>query len=161
MSYDFNADEVFEMAEQIERNGAAFYRNAAQQISDPAEKQLLTELAQMEDDHEKTFATLRKSLSAKDRETVVFDPMDEAGSYLRALADTRVFFEKKMDTSSMEAVLKDAILAEKDSIVFYLGMKDAVPGDLGQDKIEAIIKEEMSHIRLLSRKLLECKKSGS
>ncbi len=26
MSYDFNADEIFEMAEQIEKNGAAFYR---------------------------------------------------------------------------------------------------------------------------------------
>ena len=26
MSYDFNADEVFEMAEQMERNGAKFYR---------------------------------------------------------------------------------------------------------------------------------------
>ena len=25
----FNADEVFEMAEQIEKNGAKFYRNAA------------------------------------------------------------------------------------------------------------------------------------
>jgi len=29
MSYDFNADEVFEMAEQIERNGVRFYREAA------------------------------------------------------------------------------------------------------------------------------------
>ena len=29
MMYDFNADDIFEMAEQLERNGAAFYRNAA------------------------------------------------------------------------------------------------------------------------------------
>ena len=28
MAFVFNADEVFEMAEQIERNGAAFYRLA-------------------------------------------------------------------------------------------------------------------------------------
>jgi hypothetical protein len=28
MSYDFNAEEVFEMAIQIEANGAAFYRKA-------------------------------------------------------------------------------------------------------------------------------------
>ena len=158
MSYDFNADEVFEMAQQIERNGAAFYRNAAQQISDPEDRALLNDLARMEDDHEKTFAALRKDLSAKEKESTIFDPMDEAADYMRALADTRVFFEKKLDASSMEAVLKDAILAEKDSIVFYLGMKDAVPADLGKEKIDAIIKEEMSHIRLLSKKLLASKK---
>ena len=34
MSYDFNADEIFEIAEQIERNGAKFYRNAAESIAD-------------------------------------------------------------------------------------------------------------------------------
>ena len=30
MIYDFIADDVFEMAEQLERNGAKFYREAAQ-----------------------------------------------------------------------------------------------------------------------------------
>lgn len=29
MGYDFNAEEIFEMAVQIEKNGAAFYRKAA------------------------------------------------------------------------------------------------------------------------------------
>ena len=29
MSVDFNADEIFEMAEQIERNGVKFYNKAA------------------------------------------------------------------------------------------------------------------------------------
>ena len=43
----------------------------------------------------------------------------------------------------MKQILKGAIEAEKDSIVFYLGMKNAVPENLGQDKIEAIIQEEM------------------
>jgi len=56
-----------------------------------------------------------------------FDPEGEAALYIRSLADTRVFFEKKIDTSSMEEILKEAILAEKDSIVFYLGMKEMVP----------------------------------
>jgi rubrerythrin len=158
MTYDFNADEVFEMAEQIERNGAKFYREAAQKISDPGEKKLLNELAEMEDEHEKTFSSLRKTISDKARKSTVFDPMDEVGAYLRALADTRVFFEKKLDSSSMTSILKDAISAEKDSIVFYLGMKEAVPADMGKDKIEAIIKEEMSHIRLLGKELAARKK---
>ena len=46
----------------------------------------------------------------------------------------------------MVEILKSAIEAEKDSIVFYLGMKEAIPQNLGRDRIEAIIKEEMEHI---------------
>lgn len=46
-----------------------------------------------------------------------------------------------------------AIGLEKDSIVFYLGMKEAVPQRSGRDKIEGIIKEEMRHMATLSREL--------
>ena len=41
MSYDFNADEVFEMAEQMERNGAKFYRDAAETAADASNKEML------------------------------------------------------------------------------------------------------------------------
>ena len=54
----------------------------------------------------------------------------------------------------MVEILKSAIEAEKDSIVFYLGMKEAVPKNLGKGRIEAIIKEEMEHIRMLSKELV-------
>jgi len=158
MGYDFNADEIFEMAEQIERNGASFYRKAAESIDDPAGKKLLLNFAAMEDEHEKTFAALRKDLSEKEKTTTTFDPDGEAALYLKALADTRVFFEKKIDTSTMEKILREAILAEKDSIVFYLGMKEMVAEKFGKTKINAIIKEEMAHIKLLSGKLVALKR---
>jgi rubrerythrin len=157
MSYDFNADEVFEMAEQMERNGAKFYRNAAEYTQDPANKKFLQELAAMEDEHEKIFKSMRAELSAKEKESTVFDPEGEATLYLRALADTRVFFEKEIDVTSMKKILKSAIEAEKDSIVFYLGMKEAVPEKFGRAKLDHIIKEEMGHVRLLSGKLVELK----
>ncbi len=158
MAYVFNMNEILEMAEQIERNGAAFYRNAAKGISDSQKSEYLLELAQMEDQHEKTFASLRAQLSEKEKIPTIFDPEDETVLYLRALADTRVFFEKKIDTSSMEEILKEALTAEKDSIVFYLGMKDLVPEKFGKEKIDSIIKEEMAHIKLLGKKLVELKK---
>ena len=154
MSYDFNADEVFEMAEQIERNGAKFYRDAAKSITDSSNKDLLRSLSKMEETHEKTFQSMRAALSAAEKASTVFDPAGEAALYLRALADTRVFFEKKIDLSSITEILKSAIAAEKDSIVFYLGMKEAVPESLGQDRINRIIKEEMGHIRMLSKELI-------
>jgi len=157
MSYDFNADEIFEMAEQLERNGAKFYRQAAESVSEPDRKAFLEQLAAMEDDHEKTFAAMRADLGAGEKQSTVFDPNGDAVLYLKALADTRVFFEKEIDLSTMEEILKAAIEAEKDSIVFYLGMKSAVPEERGKSRLDAIIKEEMGHIRLLSQKLVQYK----
>ena len=158
MSYDFNADDVLAMAEQIETNGAKFYRSAANSTSDPDNKKFLLDLAAMEDQHENTFKAMRAELSEQEKESTVFDPEGEAGLYLRALADTRVFFEKEIDVTSMEAILKSAITAEKDSIVFYLGMKEAVSEGLGKGRIDKIIKEEMGHIKLLSGKLVAYRK---
>ncbi len=154
MGWDFNADEIFEMAEQIERNGAKYYRNAAEFVSTEEDKKFLIELAEMEDEHEVTFAELRKDLSLNEKESVTFDPEDEAAQYLKALADTRIFYKKTIDLSSMEGVLTGAITAEKDSIAFYLGMKEMVGTNHGKNHIDAIIKEEMKHISLLSKRLL-------
>ena len=153
MSYDFTADDIFEMAQQLERNGAAFYRNAAENAVDPSAKALLSQLAEMEDAHEKTFSRLRADLTDKEKSPTVFDPGGESVLYLRALADTRVFFKKEINMTSMEEILKSAITAEKDSIVFYLGMKDLVPGKLGKERFDTIIKEEMGHIRILAKEL--------
>ena len=153
MNYDFNADEIFEMAEQMERNGAAFYRNAADSISDEKNKHMLLHLADMEVEHEKTFVEMRNALTDQEKATRIFDPEGEALLYLRALIDTRVFFQKEIDTTSMKEILKEALLAEKDAIVFYLGMKDMVPEKLGKSHLENIIREEMEHIKLIGRKL--------
>ena len=158
--YDFNADEIFEMAEALEKNGAAFYTKAAAGATDPTAKTLLEGLAAMEVDHQKTFAEFRAQLTDKDKQPLVFDPQGETAQYLKALADTRVFFEKQIDMTSLEAILKEAITAEKDSIVFYLGMKDMVPDGSGKDRIDAIIKEEMGHIQQLSRELAALKKKS-
>lgn len=158
MIYDFNADEIFEIAEKIEQNGAKFYRTAANAVKDDKAKALLEKLAMMEDNHERTFAQMRAQLKEKEKTATVFDPQNEAVLYLHALADMRVFFQKEIDTSSMETILKDAIGAEKDSIVFYLGISEAVPKEFGREKVSDIIKEEMGHIRLLSAELSACRR---
>ena len=158
MGFDFNADDILQLAEQIEKNGAKFYRESAEKVADTSAKELLLTLAAMEDDHEETFSNLRSALSATEKEATVFDPQGEAAGYLKALADTRVFFQKQIDSNTLEDILKEAITAEKDSIVFYLGMKDLVPESLGKGRIDAIIKEEMAHIRTLGKELIAVKK---
>ena len=159
MAVTFSADEIFEMAEQIERNGAKFYRVAAKGISNKEIKGLLEELAEMEAEHEATFASMRAELTSSEQQPSVFDPDDEVGLYLRAMADNRVF-DTKTDPSEQlsgretaEDILNTAIGLEKDSIVFYLGLEDYVPAKSGKGRIKAIIKEEMGHIALLRDKL--------
>ena len=157
MGMPFNADEVFEMAEQIERNGARFYRAAAEKF--PAVGQLLSELAAMEDNHEKTFAAMRSELSGTEAEPLVFDPDEQAQLYLQAMADEHIFNINSDPTNQLanletpEEVLKMAMGLERDSIAFYTGLKESVSRKAGKDKVEAIIKEEINHIAILSEKM--------
>jgi len=159
----FNADDIFEMAQQIERNGARFYRRAAQGITDSSARQLLLDLAAMEDEHEKVFASMRADLSPEERKPTVIDPYGEAVLYLRGMADGHVYDVKVDPTKwitgkeAMEEILRAAIGLEKDSIVFYLGLKDVVPERLGKQRVDAIIKEEMGHIGVLSREMASLK----
>ncbi|MBW2138188.1 MAG: hypothetical protein JRH06_11610 [Deltaproteobacteria bacterium] len=69
MGYEFNADEIFQMAEQIEINGESFYREMSKKISDSSVRETLLDLAAMESEHRKVFASMRAELSGgKDRQ---------------------------------------------------------------------------------------------
>ncbi len=156
MNKIYDADEIFEMALELERNGNEFYKKAAEGLTDSSNRKLLLDLAEMEVNHEKLFSDLRKELKTANPD--YFDPDGEAALYLHSIANTKIFFKREIDPTSLEDIFKEAILAEKDSTVFYLGMKEMVPDQAGKDKIDSIIKEEMSHIRILSEKLTELKK---
>ena len=157
MGVTFNADEVLEMAEQIERNGAKFYRAAAEKFS--SVRQMLLDLASMEDEHEKTFKDMRAQLSGREQEPMAFDPDNEARMYLQVVADGHVFDTKEDPAEQLkgkdkpEDVLRTAINMEKESIAFYAGLKECVPPRAGRDKVEGIIREEFGHIATLSEKL--------
>lgn len=158
MAAVFNSNEAFEMAERIEKNGAAFYRLAANKAFDPEKNQIFNKLANMEDGHYNVFHSMHLELTDEERQTTSYDPDDESALYLRTMADANVF-----DLRSPEVILKGvdtikdiyetAIRLEKDSITFYQGIKNLTPKKFGIDKVDAIIKEEMKHISILSREL--------
>ena len=50
MSIRFNAEEIYEMAETIERNGAKFYAEAAVKATDENVKTMLLDMAKMEEE---------------------------------------------------------------------------------------------------------------
>ena len=163
MGIKFSADEIFEMAIEIEKNGAGFYRQAAENASGKETKQMLLDMAGMEDEHRRIFEGMREQLSAREAEQTVFDPDNEAALYLQAMADGRGWEGKVSPTTKLtgdekiEDILRMAIEAEKNSVLFYVGLKDMVSAKAGKDKVEAIIREEMSHITLLSERLAELK----
>ncbi len=159
MALTFNADEVYEMAEQIERNGAKYYRKAAAGATDLRVRNLLVGLAAMEDRHERVFREMRSQLTEKQKQTTTYDPDDQAAAYLRALADGSVF-DVNADPSARltgketpEQVYRTAIELEKNSIVFYLGLVDMIDETLGKGRVGDIIKEEMRHVAMLSDEL--------
>ncbi|HEX41727.1 MAG TPA: rubrerythrin [Phycisphaerales bacterium] len=161
MAIPFNADEVFEMAEAIERNGAKFYRGAASRF--PAVADVFGKLAAMEDEHERTFAKMRAQLKGQEAEPLVFDPDGEAQMYLRVMADGHVFdmnsdpAEKLGSLQTAEDAIRAGLAAERDSIAFYTGLKECVSQRAGQDKVTAIIREEFRHIVTLNQMLTELK----
>ena len=159
MPITFNANEIFEMAEEMERNGARFYRKAAENASDNQTKQMLLDMADMEDGHLKTFKEMREELSGQEKGWTVFDPDNQSVLYLQAMADARGYEgkitpnEELTGSETPKEILETALNSEKESVVFYFGLKSLVPPKTGRDKVEAIIIEELSHITTLLNKL--------
>jgi len=155
MGIRFNADEVLEMAAQIERNGGVFYRAAAENNEEGRE--LLLKIAEQEDEHLALFEGMRAKLPAREAEATAFDPDSVASLYLKAVADGKVFDLPGGDPAkvlkgneSLDDIINIAIQAEKDSIVFYVGLQELVPASLGKDRVDAVIREEMKHILWLN-----------
>jgi rubrerythrin len=163
MTVSFTASEIFEIAEQIERNGAKFYRDAATASTDKSIRRFFLQLAEMEDKHERIFADMRKSLVDEADEVKVFDPNDEMVYYLKAMAKSAGWEGKKSPDAEFsghekpEQVIKRAIEAERASIDYYLGIKEFVTSQANKDKVDAIIKEEMGHIVTLQKHLEQLK----
>jgi len=152
MTRNYNIDEILAMAEEIEHNGAEYYERAAQMAEDEDKKTKLQKLAEMERNHEQIFAEMRAS---QPDERASFDPDGEASRYLGAIVDGNVFDYRAQPAAdlagkSLVDIYRKAIDLEKDSIIFYLGIRELVPRELGNAQMDDIIREEMGHIVLLS-----------
>lgn len=156
---EFNAFEVFEIAERIERNGAKFYRKAAGLFDETRIRNLFYDLADWETKHEEIFTNMRKQLSEQSQELRTFRPEKNLLVDAQAMARLAVFANKSDPSQeftgkkSKKEIFEKAIQKEKDSIVYHTGLKSFVPARAGQDKIDDIIKEEMHHVRILNQSL--------
>lgn len=160
----FNIDEVFQLAEQIERNGAKFYSQAANTVSSDQLKHLLEELAAMELQHEQVFKMLHADIKFH-QASAIFDLDESAAAYLQALASDYVFPADLDPTSFLKPettpheLIAFAIRLEKDSIVFYYGLKNLLTNPANVHQVEAIIKQEFGHINQLNQMACQFGKS--
>jgi rubrerythrin len=163
MNQLLTANEVFRIGVEIEKNGLKFYRTAATQAAGAPIKKLLSELADWENQHIEIFEELRKNLPAQFKNENLFDPEDEIGLYVKAMADTHIFV-KNSDSESLASrcatageILNCALTFEKDSVVFYTAMREVVGEAAGKSEVEEIIHEELTHVGILTRELQKVK----
>lgn len=150
-----NADDVFGMAVRIEENGYTFYAAAAKKTQNEAAKKLFEDLAAMEEGHIATFKGLRSSLPGSWPADAVWDPEGLGECYLQATADTHVFTreaaETRLEKVKAPAEIFDlALQFEKDSVAFFVGVKEILPDQASKNEIDALIQAEMDHIRMLT-----------
>ena len=159
--YGFNANEVFQMAIEIERNGYRFYQKAQGLVDNPDVKDVFAGLAKDEIEHEKRFITLKSQLPESAKKSTVWDPDNEADQYLRMMAKMHVFGSHTTVDDTLGGIegavgaLKLAIQFEKDSITFFLAMQDATEGKKGRELIGQLIEEEKEHLKKLSVELMK------
>jgi rubrerythrin len=157
MTDALNASEIFEIAQQIERNGAMFYRKAADLFSESDICTMFIELADWEIKHEQVFRDMGKEFVKLNTKAKTLEPDNDP----KLLACLAVFgtlsdpLHKLKSIENISDVLKTAITKEQDSISFYEGLRDFVLTSDDKNKVDDIIKEEMHHIKILNQALMQ------
>jgi len=95
MSFDFNADEIFQIGVQIETNGQKFYEMVSRNSADPSEQKFFLNLSRWESEHIALFQKLRQRLPDSAKRGDLFDPNQEVHLYVKATADSHVFLKNK------------------------------------------------------------------
>lgn len=155
----FNVFEILQIAEKIEHNGTKFYLKTAELFDDPEVRNTCYKLANWKARHEKTLAQRRKRFSEKTGEFGTFDPDNYVLSNPRVMAGLAVFatepglLKGPLRLEHRPQIFKDAIRRAKEAVVFYRGLKEFTRDPACKDTIDAIIKEEIRHIRLLTEEL--------
>ena len=152
MTISLSGNELINIAVGIERRGIAFYDIMAKSTENTAARDVFQYLANMERQHIQIF---QRMLSEADKYQMPETCTGKDAVYLQALVENAVFTDD-LATSEMATqadtdieAIELAIGAEKDSILFYYGMKDMMPHQ-AQSTVNKIIAEEKSHLRQLA-----------
>ena len=148
----FSGSEIVELGVQIEKNGRDFYNTLVEGSKNEKAKEKFKYLAGEEEKH---IAVFRKILDSVHKYEPPESYPGEYFAYMNALARDYVFTEKDKgreiakNIKGDEQAIEVGIRFEKDSIIFYGGMKRIVPG-YDHKIVDKLIAEEQDHLRQLS-----------
>jgi rubrerythrin len=158
----FHASEIVEVALHIEQNGGTFYGLLADKMPNPSVKELFQDLAQEERKH---FETFQKILARDGHWEPLGTYAAEYRDYMDCLVSHNVFTRENTAPQVTEQIVDEkkalqyARAIEKDSILFYMEMKESVP-DKERCIIEELIEEEKKHLTRLTRIEEDLDKNG-
>jgi rubrerythrin len=158
MMYCFNASEVFQIALEIKENGRIFYEQAKHKIQDPEIKKELAALAQEEQEHIDKIKQL-KAESVWGSLPSTPDPDNELEVYVKATADQHVYktcgaLTVKLDSlQDVADVLKLALQFEKDSVIFFLSMQEAICEGKDREVVDILLQEDLKRVKKLSMQI--------
>lgn len=148
----FSGSEVVEFGVQIEKNGRDFYDELAKKSTHEKAKEIFKFLKNEEEKHIDIFQDI---LDAVQKYTPPESYPGEYFDYMNALASEHVFTQKNEGKEIADKIKsdKEAVILgigfEKDSIIFYEGMKKFVP-EHGYRLVETLIDQEQKHLKVLS-----------
>jgi len=147
----FAGSEIVEIGIQIEKNGRDFYNTLTAQSKNQETKGIFKYLAEQEGKHIAVFQKILDSIQK-------YEPPEaypgEYFAYMNALASESIFTKENRgkeiakETKDDKEAIDIGIGVEKDSIVFYEGMKKAVP-EYEQKVIDEVIMQEQGHLKQL------------
>ncbi len=156
MKYGYLADEVFEIAEDIEREGQLFYKRAAERAQTERCRALFLELATAEEDHIKSLRSIRRKMIDDRVDELRHNDDPAVKLYLRHVARGAIYgrpgdLDAALDACSDEnSVLEMAINKELDTILYLNEMKNLVQTEEALKALDCIIEEERRHVTHLA-----------
>ncbi len=152
MASFFHANEIAEAAVEIERKGQAFYLRVAAKAQKEEVRNLFQYLAKEESKHEVIFENLKERLG--EVELPAWSTEDEYATYVDALITSHTLFNDELVDKYVENATDEvsaihlAMSFEKDTLLFFIEMKELVP-DNEKKAVQACIEEERLHLRQL------------
>jgi rubrerythrin len=149
---NFSIDEILEQAIQIETLGHQFYTEMADKfMKDEELRKLFLALAEKEIEHKNYYVCMKDMVDRSEPEALDWE---EVSHYMRAFVESEFFLGNKKSLTGMDKIntvaeaVKYAIGFEKDTLLYFLGLRDVAPQKAA---VDSIIDEERCHIRWLSR----------
>ena len=154
---ELSIDSLLSVAIAIETNGAEYYRDAADIAPAEMRDEFLL-FAEVEDKHAKKFESMKNDLAEDNKKIVRLELTEQQEKYFQCIVNNAAFITpgaapKLTGNETMGELLKNAIDDEKDTIVFYQCLRNAIKDDKLVSIIGLIIDEELGHMFELTSRL--------